>query len=93
MIIQKQVEDGQYDFCQPYPDYEPLWCTDENGKKLNSQSKCEITGRQSFPPVFVPDRNLAIMSGTMADELLEDTNPNSLYVSWLDSLTPLSSEK
>ena len=78
MTLQVPVEEGGYDFSLSYPDYAPLWCSDKNGTKINCRTHTAITGRQFFPEVFIPDRNLAVMPAGMADKLLDDADPNTI---------------
>jgi hypothetical protein len=78
MTLHVPVEEGGYDFSLSYPDYAPLWCSDKNGTKINCRTHTAITGRQFFPEVFIPDRNLAVMPAGMADKLLGDADPNAI---------------
>jgi len=84
VTIKKPIGKGWYDFYTSYPDYEPLWHTDDGGDKVNSKAGGKMTGRQDFPHVYIPDHNIAVMHSDMVDKLLTKTDPNLICGSFID---------
>jgi CMP-N-acetylneuraminic acid synthetase len=62
----RTINDGSYDFREPFPPQPDLWAIDKgSGKKINCVNGKEVTGRQDFPDVFVPDGAFYFMAKNM----------------------------